>query len=174
MNIAPWLGQRSHLPPLMEVGYPKPSRATLCSHTVIASTLLLNFRTIMEFVFNKTRVLEQADLVDPTNSVASSTTSKKHFQIIQPLLAALVTTGLDHPTDVICRETLGIVRNYLPSGLVWFVFPSPAHCIEADTLVVTEEHYPSSTEYVRILYGGYLQRLQPGGFWRYVHCSEYA
>lgn len=107
----------------MEVGELRPPRSILPSHIVLASTLLLNLRGIMEIVFNKTRVTEQADFVEPNRSIASSTTSKKHFRIIQPLLASLLTTGLDYSADIICRETLGIVGDHLPSGLVWSVFP---------------------------------------------------
>lgn len=106
----------------MEVGELRPPRLILPSHIVLASTLLLNLRGIMEIVFNKTRVTEQADFVEPNRSIASSTTSKKHFRIIQPLLASLLTTGLDYSADIIGRETLGIVGDHLPSGLVWSVF----------------------------------------------------
>ena len=84
----------------------------------------------METVLNKTRATDQVDPADPNNSVASST-SKKHFRIIQPLLASLLTTGLDYSADVICRETLGIVGDYLPSGLVWSVSPISRLCVEA-------------------------------------------
>ena len=99
--------------------------------TVLASTLLLNLRTIMEVVLNQTRATEQADFVEANKSIASSTTSKRHFRIIQPLLASLLTTGLDYSADAICRETLGIVGEHLPSGLVWSVLPGSHLCVEA-------------------------------------------
>ena len=154
--------------------FPRSSRTNLYSHSVLASTLLLNLRTIMDVVLNMTRAAEQADFVEPNKSVASSTTSKRHFRIIQPLLASLLTMGLDYATDTICRETLGIVGDYLPSGLVWSVSLCSHHCLEAHAVVVIEGHCPSSTEYVRMAYGAYLLRLRPGGFWLYVHCSECA
>jgi hypothetical protein len=109
--------------------FPRPSRAILYSHTLLASTLLLNLRTIMDVVISKTRAASQADFVDPNKSVASSTTSKRHFRIIQPLLASLLTMGLDYSTDTICRETLGIVGDYLPSGLVWSVSLGSKRCV---------------------------------------------
>jgi hypothetical protein len=129
----------------------------------------------MEVVLNKTRAAEQADFVDPNKSIASSTTSKRHFRIIQPLLASLLTMGLDYSADTICRETLGIVGDYLPSGLVWSVslWFTPLRRSSCPSVVI-EELCPSSTEYVRMLYGAYLLRLRPGGYWLYVHCSEYA
>lgn len=154
--------------------FPRPSRTIWYSHTVLASTLLLNLRTIMDVVLSKTRAAEQADVVDPNKSVASSTTSKRHFRIIQPLLASLLTMGLDYSTDTICRETLGIVGDYLPSGIVWSVSFGSHLCLDAHVLVVIEGHCPSSTEYVQMPYGAYLLRLRPGGFWPYVHCSECA
>lgn len=132
LNIAPWLGQRSPSQPPMEVGHLRLSRPILHSHTILASTLLLNLRAIMETIFNQTRVTEQADFVDANRSIASSTTSKKYFRIIQPLLASLLTTGLDCSADVICRETLGIVGDHFPSGLVWSVLPGSHPRIEVD------------------------------------------
>jgi len=85
----------------------------------------------MDVVLNKTRAAEQADFVDPNKSAASSTTSKRQFRIIQPLLASLLTMGLDHSADTICRETLGIVGDYLPSGIVWSVSLGSHLCVEA-------------------------------------------
>jgi len=85
----------------------------------------------MDVVLNMTRAAEQTDFVDPNKSVASSTTSKKHFRIIQPLLASLLTMGLDYSADTICRETLGIVGDNLPSGLVWSVSLCSYLCAEA-------------------------------------------
>ena len=128
----------------------------------------------MDVVLNKTRAAEQADFADPNKSVASSTTSKRHFRIIQPLLASLLTTGLDYATDTICRETLGIVRDYLPSGLVWSVTLGSHLRLDAHVLVVIEGHCPSSTEDVQMLYGAFLLMLRLGGFWLYAHCSECA
>lgn len=154
--------------------FPRPSRTILYSHTVLASTLLLNLRTIMDVVLNMTRAAEQADFVEPNKSIASSTTSKRHFRIIQPLLASLLTMGLNYSADTICRETLGIVGDYLPSGLVWSVSICSHLCLEAHVVLVIEGHCPSSTEYVRMLYGAFLLRLRPGGFWLYVHFSECA